>query len=96
MGNTSTIPERNQEAALYPQELTSALLIQMPSQVHLIGNTSHNYQSLQQFLSICKFSLTIFYLLLCIIDHRVPYQVLIGTDTTHPQAMCLLVDSSLD
>ena len=67
-----TIPEHNREATLYPQELTSALLIQILSQVpegprwclhpapssaeaHLTANTSHDYQSLQQFLSICKF-----------------------------------------
>ena len=55
-GINITIPERNQEAALYPQELTSALLIQKLSRVHLhragplwglTGNTSHDCQSLQ-------------------------------------------------
>ena len=35
---------RNQEATLYLQELTLTLLIQMPSQVHPLGNTSHDYQ----------------------------------------------------
>ena len=39
-----TIPERNQVATLYLQELTSTLLIQMLSQVHLTGNTSRDYQ----------------------------------------------------
>ena len=34
-----TIPEHNQEATLHPQELTSALLIQMLSQVHPLGST---------------------------------------------------------
>ena len=48
--------EHNQEATLYPQELTSALLIQMPSRAHLLGSTSHDYQSLPKFLSICKSS----------------------------------------
>ena len=33
--NITTIPERNQEATLYLQELTSALLIQKLSPVHL-------------------------------------------------------------
>ena len=55
-GINITIPERNQEATLYPQELTSTLLIQMLFQFHLCragplrgltGNTSHDYQSLQ-------------------------------------------------
>ena len=55
MGNISTNSECNQEEALYPQELTSALLIPMLSQVNLLGSTSHDYQSLPQFLSICKF-----------------------------------------
>ena len=48
-GINITIPECNQEGTLYPQELTSALLIQMLSQVHLTGNTSRDYQSLQRF-----------------------------------------------
>ena len=51
-----TTSERNQEAPLYLQVSTSALLIQMPSQVHLLGSTSHDYQSLPQLLSICKSS----------------------------------------
>ena len=42
-----TSPERNQEATLYPQELTSALLIQMLSWVHLRGNTSCDYRGFQ-------------------------------------------------
>ena len=33
-----TIPEHNQEVTLYLQELTSTLLIQMPSQVRLQGH----------------------------------------------------------
>ena len=49
-----TTSEHNQEAALYPQELTSTLLSQKLSQVHLLGSTSPDYQSLSQFLSICK------------------------------------------
>ena len=89
-------PERNQEATLYPQELTSALLTQMLSWVHLTGNTSHDCQSLQQFLSICKFSLTTPYQLLCAISHHVPHQVVIGTDTTHPLVIYLLQDRPLD
>ena len=64
-----TIPERNQEATLYLQELTSALLIQMLVQVHLTGNTSHDYQGFLRFFSICRFPLTIFYPLLCIVGH---------------------------
>ena len=51
-----TTSERNQEAALCPQELTLALLSQRLSQVHLSGSTSPDYQSLPQFLSICKSS----------------------------------------
>ena len=39
-----TIPERNQEATLYLQELASTLLIQKLVQVHLQGNTSCYYQ----------------------------------------------------
>ena len=50
-----TNSECNQEATLYPQELTSALLIQKLSQVHLTGNTSHDYWGLLQFLSIYVF-----------------------------------------
>ena len=49
-----TRPEHNQEATLYPQELTSTLLIQKLSQVHLTDNTSLNYQGFQRFLSICN------------------------------------------
>ena len=37
------------------QELTSTLLIQKLSQVHLTDNTSLDYQGFQRFLSICKF-----------------------------------------
>ena len=51
-----TTSEHNQEATLNPQVSTSALLSQMPSQVHLLGSTSNDYQSLPQFLSICKSS----------------------------------------
>ena len=51
-----TTSEHNQEVALYPQVSTSTLLSQRLSQVHLLGSTSHNYQSLPQFLSICKSS----------------------------------------
>ena len=65
-------------------------------QVHLTGNTSHDYQSLQQFLSICKWPLTIPYQLLCAVGHHVPHWVVIGNDTIHPQAMYLLQDNSLD
>ena len=39
-----TIPERNQEATLYLQELTSALLIQKLIQACLTGNTLPDYQ----------------------------------------------------
>ena len=42
--------EHNQEATLYPQVSTSALLSQRPSQAHLLGSTSHNYQSFSNFL----------------------------------------------
>ena len=42
--NIITIPERNHEATLYLQELTSTLPIQKLSQVRLTGNTSHDYQ----------------------------------------------------
>ena len=49
--NIITIPERNQEATLYRQELASTLPIQKLVQVHLRGNTSHDYQGFQQFLS---------------------------------------------
>ena len=47
-----TIPERNQEVTLYPQELTSTLLIQKLIQAHLRGNTSRDYQCFLWFLSI--------------------------------------------
>ena len=47
-----TIPEHNQEAILYLQELASTLLIQKLIQVRLRGNTSHDYQGFQRFLSI--------------------------------------------
>ena len=49
-----TNSECNQDVTLCLQELTSTLLIQMLSQAHLLGNTSHDYPSLPQFLSICK------------------------------------------
>ena len=49
-----TTSERSQEATRYPQVSTSALLSQRLSQVHLLGSTSHDYQSFSQFLSICK------------------------------------------
>ena len=90
-----TIPENNREATLYLQELTSALLIQMTSQAHLRGNTSHDCQGFPQFLSIGRFSLTTPYQLLCISDHHVLCQVVIGIDTIHLQAMYLLVDRPL-
>ena len=51
-----TNSERSQEATLCLQGLTSALLIQMASQIHLLGNTSHDYHSRPQFLLICKSS----------------------------------------
>ena len=54
LSGSPTNSECNQEAALYPHELTSTLLSQMLSQVHLLGNTSHDYPGLQRFLSICK------------------------------------------
>ena len=90
-----TIPERNQEATLYLQKLTSTLPIQMPSQVHLTGNTSHDYLHLQQFLSIYRFLLTTPYQLLCVVDHRVFHRVAIGNNTTHPWVIYLLEDNSL-
>ena len=49
-----TTSEHNQEATLYPQVSASALLSQWPSQVHLLGSTSPENQSLLQFLSVCK------------------------------------------
>ena len=90
-----TIPEHNQEVAQCLQELASALLIQMLFQAHLIGNTSHDYQSLQQFLLICKWPLTTPYQLLCIVGHRALHWVVIGIDTIHPQVIYLLVGNSL-
>ena len=90
-----TIPERNQEATLYLQELASTLLIQQLVQVRLTGNTSRDYQGFQQFLSIYKFPLTISYQLLFDVGHRVLYRVVIGIDTTHPQEVPLLEDNSL-
>ena len=48
--------EHNQEATLYPQELTSTLLSPMTFQVHLLGSKSPDCQGLPQFLSICKSS----------------------------------------
>ena len=89
MGNVSTPSECNQEA-------TVSLLIQMPSQAHLLGNTSPDYQYLPQFLSVCKSFKTIFYPLPCVSDHHVFHWAVIGIDTTHPQAVYLLEDSSLD
>ena len=47
-----TIPERNQEATLYLQELTSTYPIQKLSQVRLTGNTSPDYQVIPLPLSI--------------------------------------------
>ena len=90
-----TNSELNQEATLCLQGLTSTLLIRKLSQVHVRGNTLHDYQGLERFLSICKFSLTTPYQLLCVFDHHVLHQVAIGTDTTHPQVIYLLQDSSL-
>ena len=90
-----TIPERDQEATLYLQELTSTLPIQKLSQAHLTGNRSHDYQGFQRFLSIYKFPLTISYQLLYAAGHRVLHRVVIGIDTTHPQEVPLLVDNSL-
>ena len=46
--------EHNQEAALCLQELTSTFLIQKLFQAYLLGSTSHDYQGLLRFLSICK------------------------------------------
>ena len=51
-----TTSERNQEATLYPQELTLTLPSQRLSQVFLLGSTSPDYQGLPQFLSVCKSS----------------------------------------
>ena len=90
-----TIPEHNQEATLYLQELTSAPPIQKLVQVHLRGNTSRDYQGFQQFLSIYKFPLTISYQLLCVTGHHVLHRVVIDIDTIHPQAVPLLEDKSL-
>ena len=47
-----TIPECNQEATLYLQELTSALRIQKLIQVRLTGNISLDYQVILLPLSI--------------------------------------------
>ena len=90
-----TIPEHNQEATLYLQELASTLPIQKLSQVHLQGNTSLDYQGFPQFLSICNFPLTISYQLLCAAGHLVLLRVVIGIDTIHPQEVPLLEDNSL-
>ena len=90
-----TIPERNQEAILYLQELTSTRLIQKLSQVHLIDNKSHDYHSFQRFLSIYKFPLTISYQLLCVAGHHVLHRVVIGIDIIHLQEVPLQVDNSL-
>ena len=51
-----TTSEHNQEATLYPQVSTSALLSQRLTQVRLRGSSSHDYQCLPQFLLICKSS----------------------------------------
>ena len=90
-----TIPECNQEATLYLQELTSTLMIQIPSQIHPLGNTSHDYQGFPRFLSIYKFPLTTPYQLLCVTDCHVLHRVVLGINTIHPQAVRLLVDNSL-
>ena len=91
-----TIPEHNQEATLYLQELASTLLIQKLVQVHLTGNTSNDYQGFLQFLSIYKFPLTISYQLLCVTGHCALHRVVIGINTTHPQKVPLLEDRPLD
>ena len=78
-----TNSEHNQEVTLYPQVLTSTLLSQIPFQVHLLGSTSHDYQSLPQFLSICKSSKTISYPLLFFIGHHVFHQVVKNCNTIH-------------
>ena len=91
-----TTSEHNQEVTLYPQVLTSALPLQRLSQVHFLGSTLHDYQSLPQFLSICKSSYTISYPLLFYIDRRVLHQVVTNSDAMHPQAVYLLQDNSLD
>ena len=95
-GINITIPERNQEATLYPQELTSALLIQNLFRVHLSDSTSCDYQSLQQPLSICKFSWTTPYWLLFDIGHHVLHWVVIDTYTIHPLVIYLLQDRPLN
>ena len=94
-GINITIPERNQETTLYLHELTSTILIQKFVQVHLTGSTSHDCQCFPPSLSICRFLLTISYLLLCVMGHRVLHQVAIGIDTTHPQVVPLLEDRPL-
>ena len=68
----------------------------MPSQAHLTGNASHDYQGFPRFLSIYKFPLTISYPLLCVIGHHVLHWVVIDIDTTHPQAVPLHEDNSLN
>ena len=90
-----TIPEHNHVATLCLQELASTLLIQKLIQVHLRGNTSPDYQVIPLPISIYKFPLTISYQLLCVAGHHVLHRVLIDIDTTHPQAVPLLVDNSL-
>ena len=82
-----TNSEHNQEVALDSQELTSALPSQRPSQVHLLRSTLHDYQSLPQFILICKSFWTIFYPLLFCDGHHVLPWVATNSDTTHPQAM---------
>ena len=60
-----TTSERNQEAALYPEELTSALLIQRLSQVHLhmitgvFNNFSQSVSLFRPYPLHCSASLTI-------------------------------------
>ena len=88
--------KHNQEATLYPHVLTSALLSQTLSQVHLLGSTSPDYQSLPQFLSICKSFKTISYLSLFYVGRRVLHHVVRNNDTVHPQATYLLEHNSLD
>ena len=91
-----TTSERNQEATLCLQELISTLLSQRLSQVHLLGSTSPDYQSLPQFISICKSSQTISYPLLFYVGRRVLHLAVTNSDTIHPQAMYLLENNSLD
>ena len=68
----------------------------MPSQAHLTGNTSHDYQGFPRPLSISKFPWTISYQLLFDVGHHVLRWVVIGINTIHPQEVLLLEDNSLD